>query len=294
MEIIKKKIGIFSLTSCEGCENVISTKPRELLKAIEGVELIEFKFLEDEPIKWQDFDVAFVEGSTITKENLEVAKNARKYAKIFVTLGNCAQFGGIHKMKNYRGKEKLAKDIYKYPKTIENPDIYDMEDVVKVDYNVPTCPINPDEFLRVAYDLIFGKMPKIAERTVCYECQRRGFPCLLQRGSPPHQLQKGDSKKDKKNNQDAGIDFEDRHVPKNWCGGEPCMGPITLGGCNAVCLASRMPCEACRGPYEGANFASHFKLIDKMVGKKRREEILEIFGVKDKFKKLTSKSTNKS
>jgi sulfhydrogenase subunit delta len=244
----KIKIGIFSLTSCEGCENVISTKPRELLKAIAGVELVEFKFLEDEEIKWEPFDVAFVEGSAITAENLETAKKIRENAKIFVTLGNCSQFGGIHKMKNYRGKEKMAKMIYEYPATIENPEIYDMEDIVKVDYNISTCPINAKEFLRIAYDLIAGRRSKIAQRTVCYECQRRGFPCLLQKG-------------------------------------EPCMGPITLGGCSAVCLASRMPCEACRGPYEGANFKSHFKLIDKMVGKKRREEILEIFGVKDKIQK---------
>ncbi|MBU4421785.1 hypothetical protein KKB41_02370 [Patescibacteria group bacterium] len=251
----KIKIGIFSLTSCEGCENIISTKPRELLKAIEGVELVEYKFLEDEPMKWEPFDIAFVEGSTITRENLEVAKKARQYAKIFVTLGNCAQFGGIHKMKNYRGKERLMAEIYKYPETIENPEIMDMEDVVKVDYNIPTCPINPEEFLRIAYDLINGRRPTIAQRTVCYECQRRGYECLLMKG-------------------------------------EPCMGPITLGGCNAVCLKSKMPCEACRGPYEGANFESHFKLIDKMVGKVRREEILEIFGVKDKIIK-TRKQKNK-
>ncbi|MFC1612529.1 hypothetical protein ACFL29_01630 [Patescibacteria group bacterium] len=257
MEKIKKKIGIFSLTSCEGCENVISTKPRELLQAIDGVELIEFKFLEDEEVKWEPFDVAFVEGSTITKENLEVAKKARKYAKIFVTLGNCAQFGGIHKMKNYRGKEKLAQEIYEYPKTIENHEIFDMEDVVKVDYNIPTCPINPEEFLRITYDLLNGRKPVIAERSVCYECQRRGYPCLLQRG-------------------------------------EPCMGPITLGGCSAICLKSRMPCEACRGPYEGANFESHFKLIDKMVGKERREEILEIFGVKDKITKTQKQKNTKT
>ena len=249
-----KKIGIFSLTSCEGCENTISTKPRELLKAIEGVELIEFKFLEDDPIKWQKFDVAFVEGSAVTKENLKIVKKIRKYASIFVTLGNCAQFGGIHKMKNYRGKEKLAKDIYKYPKTIDNPDIFDMETLVKVDFNVPTCPINASEFLRITYDLLHGRRPVIAQRSVCYECQRRGYPCILMKG-------------------------------------EPCMGPIILGGCGAICLKSRMPCEACRGPYEGANFKSHFKLIDKMVGKERREEILEIFGVKDKIEK-TMKSLN--
>lgn len=252
-----KKIGIFSLTSCEGCENVISTKPRELLRVIEGVELIEYKFLEDEEVKWEPFDVAFVEGSTIIRENLEVAKKARQYARIFVTLGNCAQFGGIHKMKNYRGKEKLAKDIYKYPKTIENREIMDMEDEVKVDYNIPGCPINPEEFLRITYDLINDRKPVIVQRTVCYECQRRGYECVLMKG-------------------------------------EPCMGPITLGGCNAICLKSKMPCEACRGPYEGANFESHFKLIDKLVGKERREEILEIFGVKDKIEKIISKSTNKS
>jgi hypothetical protein len=30
--------------------------------------------------------------------------------------------------------------------------------------------------------------------------------------------------------------------------GELCLGPITLGGCGAICTASGYPCEGCRGP----------------------------------------------
>lgn len=254
LQATRCKVGIFSLTCCEGCENVISEHPKELLQSLANVELVEFRLLEDDEIKFEPWDVAFVEGSAITKENLEMLKKIRKYAKILVTLGNCAQFGGIHKIKNYRGKEKLAEEIYKHPKSIDNLDIFDMEDIVKVDFNVPTCPINGKEFLRIANDLIAGRKPYITQRTVCYECQRREYPCLLMKD-------------------------------------EPCMGPITLGGCGAICLESRQPCQACRGPYEGANFESHFSLIDKMAGKERREEILEIFGVKDKIEKiLNSKS----
>jgi len=252
----RPKVGIFSLSCCEGCENAISECAGELLKVAANVELVEFRLLEDEPIKFENWDVAFVEGSAITRANLELLKKIRENSKILVTLGNCAEFGGIHKIKNYRGKDKLAKVIYKNFETIDNQDIEDMENIVKVDYNVPGCPVTPAEFLRVAYDLIAGRKPKIAERTVCYECQRRGFPCLLQKG-------------------------------------EPCLGPIILGGCNAVCLESRMPCEGCRGFYEGANFKSLLKLIDKRVGKKRREEILEIFGVKDKMEKVIEQKKEK-
>jgi sulfhydrogenase subunit delta len=250
-EIKKKKIGLFSLSCCEGCECVIFEHPREFLQAVADVEIVEARLLEDADIKWEPWDVAFVEGSAITKENFEVLKKIRENAAIFVTLGNCSEFGGIHKMKNYRGKDKLAKELYKYPKTIDNSEIHDMADLVKVDYNIPGCPITAGEFLRIAYDLLSGRKPKIAERTVCYECQRRNFPCLLQKG-------------------------------------EPCFGPITRGGCGAVCLASRMPCEACRGFYEGANFDSMFNIIDKQVGKKRREELLEIFGVKDQLEKIVA------
>ncbi|MFA5133364.1 MAG: NADH:ubiquinone oxidoreductase [Patescibacteria group bacterium] len=252
MKAIKPKIGIFSLSCCEGCENAISEYPREFLKLANKAEIVEFRLLEDAPIKFENWDVAFIEGSAITAANLEMLKKIRKYAKILVTLGNCAEFGGIHKIKNYRGKEKLAKAVYKNYKEIDNFEIEDIKNLVRVDYNVPGCPVNPEEFLRIAFDLISGKIPRIQERAVCYECQRRGFPCLLQKG-------------------------------------EPCLGPITLGGCNAVCLESRMPCEGCRGFYEGANFKSLFKLIDKQVGKKRREEILEIFGIKDRLEKKIKK-----
>ena len=301
----KKKIGIFTLSCCEGCECVVLEHLRDFLAAMADVDVVEMRLLEEDPCEFISsgekclidpghWDIAFVEGSAITRANLELLKKIREHSKILVTLGNCAQFGGVHKMKNYRGKDKLAKELYKFPKTIDNSEIEDMENLVKVDYNIPGCPITAGEFLRVTYDLLNGRKPKIAERTVCYECQRRGFPCLLQRGSPPHQFKNGVFEKDKKENYAAGIDVNNRHIEKNWCGGEPCMGPITLGGCNAVCLESRMPCEACRGFYEGANFESLFEKIDKQVGKKRREEILEIFGVRDRLKKITSKSTNKS
>ncbi|MFH1193672.1 MAG: hypothetical protein V1661_01615 [bacterium] len=249
----KKKIAIFTLSCCEGCECVVLEHPREFLKAVADVEVVEARLLEDEPLelpsKTDSWDVSFVEGSAITRANLALLKKIREHSKILVTLGNCAEFGGIHKMKNYRGREAMAEKIYKHPETIDNLEVFDMEDLVKVDYNIPTCPIEAQEFLRITYDLLSGRKPKIAERTVCYECQRRGFPCLLQRG-------------------------------------EPCLGPITRGGCNAVCLASRMPCEACRGFYEGANFKSLFNLVEKQVGKKRLEEITEIFGVKDRLKKI--------
>jgi len=263
----KKKIGIFTLSCCEGCECVVLEQPRAFLKAMADVDVVEMRLLEDGPCEFISpgekclvgpghWDIAFIEGSAITQANLKLLKNIREHSKILVTLGNCAEFGGIHKMKTYRGKEKLAKKLYKYPETIDNLEIYDMDELIKVDYNIPTCPINGEEFLRITYDLLSDRKPKIAERTVCYECQRRGFPCLLQRG-------------------------------------EPCMGPITRGGCNAVCLESRMPCEACRGFYEGANFSSLFRIIDKQVGKKRREEILEIFGVKDGLEKVTNHKKEK-
>jgi len=246
---MKPKVGIFSLSCCEGCENTISEYPKELLGVVANVELVELRLLEDEPLVFGDWDVAFVEGSAITKVNYQLLQKIRKRSKVLVTLGNCSEFGGIHKMKNYRGKEKLVKDIYKYSKTIENPDIKDMEDLVKVDYNIPGCPINGEEFLRVAHDLIAGRIPYIPQRPVCYECQRRGYPCLLMQG-------------------------------------KPCLGPIILGGCNAICLQSRMPCQGCRGFYEGANFDSLFKILKSQVGQKRLEEITEIFGIKDRLNKI--------
>ena len=90
----KLKMGIFSLTCCEGCEFAVLDLGEKLLKATEKVDIINFRLLEeDEHPKIEKYDVAFVEGSPITRENRNTLKEIRKKKKILIALGNCAAMG---------------------------------------------------------------------------------------------------------------------------------------------------------------------------------------------------------
>lgn len=246
---MKKKptIAIYSLTSCEGCQFTLFDLGEKFLDFLKKVELAEFRLFEEEKDKGEIYDIVFVEGSPITRENLELLKKIRERAKILVVLGNCAALGGIPELKAYqKRKRKALCYVYKKPKTIDNLEIKEVNKIVGVDFIVPGCPINGEEFLALAYDLISGKIPKIPERPVCFECQRNGNECLLQKG-------------------------------------KLCLGPIILGGCNAVCLNSKMPCWGCRGLLDKANVNNYLKLVGRKFSIEEFERALEIFGVRDGF-----------
>jgi len=262
----KLKIGIFSLTCCEGCEFAILDLGEKFLKLAEKVDIINFRLLEENKHpKIEEYDVAFVEGSPITKENEKTLKKIRKNSRLLVALGNCAAMGGIHQIKNWEhaaggssptnyeskritNKSKIVKAVYKYWQYVENPAVPRLDEVVKVDFTIPACPISGEEFLEIVYNLINGKKLKEKTNPVCRECQTRGFACLLQKG-------------------------------------QICLGPITCGGCGAVCLSGSQPCWGCRGRIKNskgseeavANLLNH---LTKNYPAKKIEWAKEFFGIK--------------
>lgn len=241
----KPKIAIVSLTACEGCQIALLDLGEKFFNFLKKVDLVDFCLIEEKPFPKGKIDIVFVEGNPITKEDLEVLKRVRKQAKILVVLGNCAALGGIPEMKNYQGKEKTIRYIYKSLKNIANPEIKEVDNFVKVDFTLPGCPITDTEFLKYAEELIKGKIPKIPQKPVCSECLFRATKdCFL--------------------------------VKK-----EPCLGPITLAGCEAVCPKNNFPCYGCRGLLEISKPQNFLKTLEKMRSKEEIEDDLEIFGLRD-------------
>jgi len=169
-----------------------------------------------------------------------------------VAIGACACMGGVQQIKNYGGgKDEMVKWVYPNIKGIDNPDIVPISKVVKVDLEIPGCPINTEEFWVLARKLIKGQIPKIPQRPVCYECQLRENSCLLQKGLP-------------------------------------CFGPLALGGCGAPCPSSNYPCDICRGPLKDNNLENIKKILaekalptGRQADEKTIEMIMERFGAKD-------------
>jgi len=241
----KLKIAIVSLTACEGCQIALLDLGEKFFNFLKKIELVDFSLIEENPFPEGKIDIVFVEGNPITKEDLKVLKRVREQAKVLVVLGNCAALGGIPEMKNYQGKEKTIRYIYKTLKNIANPEIKEIDNFVKVDFTIPGCPINNEEFLKHAKELIKGKIPEIPQKPVCSECLFRATKdCFL--------------------------------VKK-----EPCLGPIILAGCGAVCIKNNFPCYGCRGPLKNIKPQGFLKTLEKMKSKEEIENDLEIFGLKD-------------
>jgi len=248
----KPRVAFFSFTSCEGCQFVLLDLSEKFFDFLKKTELIDFSLIEEMsfPKGKVEIDVSFVEGLPIKKEEVELLKKIREESKILAALGNCATLGGIPEMKNYQGKEKTIRYIYKKLNHILNPEIKEIDNFVKVDFSFPGCPIDGKEFLRYAKELIKGKIPKIEQKPVCFECSRQGTRnCFLRQK-------------------------------------EPCLGPIILAGCGAICPKNGQLCYGCRGVLKNVNLKGFLKIIKTFKKGEDIEDNLEIFGIKDDLEKL--------
>lgn len=252
----KLRVAIIGLTSCEGCQFVLLDQGRKFLDWLKEVEVDEFRMIEDEPMRDISYDLCLVEGNPVTKENVRFLKEMRRRSKLLVVLGNCAALGGVWELKNYGLKKKTIRQVYKNSKHVENPDIKEVDNFVKVDFTIPGCPIDGEEVMEVLYCLLNGKKPRLPQNPVCYECQLAGYPCLLQQG-------------------------------------KVCLGPITLGGCKAVCLKSRQPCWGCRGLFEGAKINNFLSQLKKKFTTEEINHVMEVFGLRDHVAEEMSKRKNK-
>ncbi|MFA6296635.1 MAG: hypothetical protein WC663_04725 [Patescibacteria group bacterium] len=261
MEQQKLKVAMVSLTSCEGCYFSLLDLGNEFLEIADKIDLVKFRLLKEDPPSLlanselrrakEKYDITFVEGSPISEDNFDKLIDLRLRTKKMIVLGGCAHTGGTYAMRNHTDKKKACK--YVYPKTnkkIFNPNILELSKVVHIDGIIPTCPVNPREFVRFMSFVLNSLTFKITERPVCYECQLAQTSCLLKMGLP-------------------------------------CFGPMALGGCDAPCPRAGMPCQLCRGPMKEIQWDNFEKKMKDIMGAKVWEkdynEILEIFNVKDKI-----------
>jgi coenzyme F420-reducing hydrogenase gamma subunit len=249
MKIPKLQIGIFSLTSCEGCCFSVLDWPAEFLSLKEKVEIKNFRLFEEaEHFDNERFDVVFIEGSPLTEKDIKQIKTLRKNSKVVVAFGACAHIGGVYHLKQYQDKNKIFNHIYHNltMRGVENNDVRPLNALIEVDFVLPGCPINAKEFFQFIYQFLIGKSPTLLNNPVCYECQIHGNECLLQKG-------------------------------------EVCLGPITRAGCEAVCLKSKQGCWGCRGLIEDAETTNLLKKLREKFNDKEIIKHLEVFGIKEQI-----------
>ena len=219
-----ENIGVYSITGCMGCLLSIIFNEKDLLELNDVIDIAAFPFIKDNE-EVQEFDMIIVEGVVVHKDDLETLKKLRESTKYLVSLGACACAGGVPSYRNF-----VPYASYKHLIHHKEIDIADLEPkpidaYVKVDHYLPGCPPDKAEVLTFFKDVVLGKKPKTYTDPVCVECRLNGNFCLLDRDML-------------------------------------CLGPVTSGGCNAICINGGFECWGCRGPTDDANFKTAEKLYE--------------------------------
>ena len=224
----KRKIGIYSFTGCSGDQLIILECRAELFKMLERVEIKTFLMAQSNNKKGK-LDIAFLEGSITTEKQQKELEEIRMHSKILVAIGTCACFGGIQAMESGEGGwEKRFQKVYGKNKNLVKRmkpfEAKPCDAFVKIDYYIPGCPIDKDQFLHSISRMLNGNTPYLYKFPVCTECKWRENECLLLKGIL-------------------------------------CLGPLTRAGCGAICPSHNLPCVGCWGPTETLNITSEYKLL---------------------------------
>ena len=208
---MKKRLGFFDFTGCEGCQLSVLNLEDQMLELLEQVVVVEFREIMDAPTG-QTLDIAFIEGSICLSSERKRLKAIRGKSKILVALGACADMAGVNAMRRLTPGAQLWEEVYGIQPqqwlTTEEP--RPISAIVPVDYVVPGCPIDGKEFLSVLTSLLLNKEPELPGYSLCVDCKLAELACTFERG-------------------------------------EICLGPVTRAGCKAICIAAGDRCRGCRG-----------------------------------------------
>ena len=248
----KLKVGVYGVSGCAGC----------LLTFIYGpvfseigklTEIKSFPLIKEDKYKGR-FDYVFIEGTVCFDEDIILLNELRKRADKIVALGACAHVGGVPSIKNFLNQEKVMKFVYPKHNNLRasNPEPIDKH--IKVDYYLPQCPPDNGEIIEFIKSIAAGRGFKNYEDPVCFECRKKGNRCLLDEG-------------------------------------KMCLGPITNGGCGAICPKNSVTCYGCRGPCKDANINAFSDLLKEKgyTSKELHEKINTFAGLKFKEDEKISK-----
>lgn len=218
--VAKPKLAVHKFSSCDGCQLAFLTLGEDLLRITELVEVRHFAeagFVDPDA----EVDIAFVEGSVSTPEESERIKAVRANSRFLITIGACATSGGLQALRNAQDGDAWVADVYAKPAYIHSlKTATPITDHVRVDLELWGCPVNRRQVVQAIRSLLSGVKPRPDRDKICMECKRQNHVCVL--------------------------------VAK----GQPCLGPVTVSGCGALCPGVGRDCYGCSGPAENLNVKS--------------------------------------
>ena len=253
---------------CGGCEVSILDIGEPLLDLLPSLEFVHMPVLMDHKLYGQtgekrhmeipEADVGIVTGGIRNQENKELAEEMRQKCKIIISLGSCANFGGIPALGNMYTNNEIFDMSYRKTSSTqpgETPTrglpaltdrVYSVNEVIKVDISIPGCPPTPEWIAGALTALLQGKSFSLPERSVCDDCptvREKKAKVSIRRPLQPAEFTPGRYDNMRCMNEQGIL----------------CLGPATRTGCGGSektprCIKAYMPCRGCYGPIRaGAN-----------------------------------------
>jgi len=233
----KPKIAIYDFTDCEGCEVKLVSLRERLLQVEKKVDIVNWR-LGQEHFEPGPYDVTIIEGAPITEKEVILLKELRENSKFLIALGACAALGGIPAIMPQKDRKYWYEKIYTSQYHPRGIDALPLSAYVNVDFSIHGCPVDENELVRVIEEILAGKKPSYRGYSVCRDCKLAGNRCRI-------------------------------------VNGKPCLGPITQGGCGAICIKGGSPCYGCFGIREEANISGLIKVLENILPKETSKKIIE-------------------
>ncbi len=214
------KLAVWKFASCDGCQLSLLDLEDHLLDLAGHLDIA--YFLEaSSAVAPGPYDLSLVEGSITTPEDARRILRVRRLSRLVVAIGACATAGGIQALRNFADLNEYITAVYAHPEYIRSlAQSTPISQHIRVDLELPGCPVNKYQLLEAVKDLLHGRRPRPRSESVCTTCKRSGLICVL------------------------------------VAQGQPCLGPVTQAGCGALCPTYHRPCYGCFGPKENPNTAS--------------------------------------
>ena len=273
----KINLAIYWAAACGGCDVSILDVNERILTIGDMANIVMWPIAADgkekdiEAMADGSITVSIISGAVRNTENEHMVKLLRRKSLIVVSYGTCACFGGSPALANlvsgkdeildyvytktvstatfqedyHKGKPVVPQNSYKAPEgELTLPVLFDvvktLDQVIDVDYYVPGCPPLQETIsymLQAVANFAYAGValpPKgttigVVTKTLCEQCNRRKEFRRITKIVEPHEV-----------DVDPELCLMDQGIL--------CLGPATVGGCNARCTSVGQPCRGCYGP----------------------------------------------
>jgi NAD-reducing hydrogenase small subunit len=179
----KVKVATDWLDVCSGCHMALLDIDELVVELAKHVEITSSPVTDLKHPPKDGVTVGILTGAVSNTHQEEVAKEMRERAKLLISLGDCAVFGGICTMRNFFDKEEVLRRGYvetestapgqEIPRSPEIGKLLDrvkaVNETVKVDVHIPGCPPPAKAIWFALTELLAGRIPVLTGENLTYE-----------------------------------------------------------------------------------------------------------------------------